>query len=281
MHCAIYNYDSFMMSHQEDVKERIEDCERRSIEEKLNRAKENPETRFVYQLPKDEEELTKGYLQDLKTLSELVDNIVFMVQEAPGTREWDIPHFYSIEYAADTLEKIRRIGLTPNATDVYIFGEVCFKMREVKTLAERFNLKIRMIPNLLQGGYGDDHPDNITAFWVRPEDLCLYSDFVDVIEFNFDEVGKQKVMYDIYFTHGKWEGPISLLVPGLAGVENRHFTRDFTEQRLNCKRICTLDLCHSCQRMMNIGQMLEGNNLITEFDHQEGVATVKDEDLSL
>lgn len=278
MHCAIYQYDSVIFSSHEHIKEFIDNYNRYTMEEKLLKAKENPEHRFVYFFDKDTE-FTSSFLQELRQLNKVRNNVVYMLDFIPAKElNIDFSHFLSFSFAAENLDQIKKMGLRSGLTDVYITGEVCFKMNDVSALAKQLDIKIRLIPNFPQALYREEDTEAITSFWIRPEDLHLYEPFVDVIEFLTEDIQLQKTFYDIYFVNKRWNKPLGILIPYLDKVQNHHLTEDFTLARLNCNKVCILNRCHLCHKMESMGSLLQKNQLGLAYNGKKILTNLRKEE---
>jgi hypothetical protein len=57
------------------------------------------------------------------------------------------------------------------------------------------NIKLRVFPNICQSSFSET--PSIKTFFIRPEDISIYSTFVDVFELITDEE-REQVIYKIY-----------------------------------------------------------------------------------
>ena len=79
--------------------------------------------------------------------------------------EWDELHQY-IDYGV---------------SDVYITNELGFYLPAVHKIANENKVKVRVFPNISQ--YNWDNMGGFKGFYIRPEDIDIYSEFIDVLEF--------------------------------------------------------------------------------------------------
>jgi len=92
--------------------------------------------------------------------------------------------------------------------------------------------------------------------WIRPEDLGLYEDYVDVVEFfpSFDKnldtwLKKERALYRIYAEEHEWPGNLSQIINNLGDRDatNRMIIPEFTRTRMFCGQKCTkTGSCHMC-----------------------------------
>lgn len=118
------------------------------------------------------------------------------------------------------------------------------------------NAKIRLIPNV---AYDDlyERENGITGTWVRPEDLKMYKEYCEAVEFPTGElvdVKREGALYRIYIEEHKWPGDLNMIITGLdcPGV-NRLILSEVSEKRLNCRQICkNRKTCHICERALSL-----------------------------
>lgn len=243
MYCAIKDFKDYdFLGETTTIKENIIDYTR-DIETILNKSKDIDF--LVVKLPLVSE-LEEIDLDNLKMLVDARENIRYMVKDSLVE---GLPCFYQFGIMnADTLERLTVLG-EMGVTDAYVAGELAFNMNEARLIANKYNIKIRVVPNLVQtGGIGFTllpQREHVNSFWIRPDDLELYKDYVDVIEF----VGgseKQHLFHKIYFIDKRWKANLGIVVAGLEEIYGLNIPREFTEARLNCKKKCLTDKCHFC-----------------------------------
>lgn len=118
-----------------------------------------------------------------------------------------------------------------------------FEMNRLKY----FKVKLRAIPNL---AYFDGYmrKNGVVGTWIRPEDLALYENYIDTIEFYAETKEKEKLLLDIYCDKKEWLGTLNDLVHNFdyKGFNNM-FDQEVAKRRLNCGQRCQKNnSCHSC-----------------------------------
>ena len=167
-----------------------------------------------------------------------------------------IPFFF-IE-GAGTLSQMRNFVDT-GVCDIYIVGDLGFDLQNVSEYLKENNVEVRIYPNIAQYNAMDSR----VAFFVRPNDLFLYENYVDIIEFA-GPLQKQKVLYDIY-TDEDWLGSLKDLILNFdLDIDNRDILPSYGLSRLNCKKKCLLDKCNMCHSIYNIAGELAKKELILE-----------------
>jgi len=74
------------------------------------------------------------------------------------------------------------IGLVnKKVSDIYITGSLGFELDKVAAIAHKNNVKIRVFPNYATSNWNEI--DSIYKFFIRPEDIGLYEQYVDICEF--------------------------------------------------------------------------------------------------
>ena len=116
-------------------------------------------------------------------------------------------------------------------------------------------IKIRALPNI---AYDDSYIRNngVAGTWIRPEDLLMYDDYIDVIEFQDANPQKEQALVRIYWQNREWPGDLRTLITNLqySGV-NYLLSSEITEKRLNCRQMCMANhkckICHTMLQLAN------------------------------
>lgn len=78
------------------------------------------------------------------------------------------------------------------------------------------NIKIRVSPSV-SPNTSPAASSKINNFFIRPEDISLYSDAIDVIDFNVFENEKEDTLFKIYKS-GSSNLPLEVLITGYKGT---------------------------------------------------------------
>lgn len=111
--------------------------------------------------------------------------------------------------------------------------------------------------------------------WIRPEDLDLYDDHVDVVEF-FPSVDKdldswlkkERALYRIYAEEHEWPGNLSQIINNLGDKDaaNRMIIPEFTETRMFCGQKCNkTGTCHMCDLAFRMADPERAKKYFEEF----------------
>ena len=177
-------------------------------------------------------------------------------QDCVDLAEMNIPYFF-IEgvNCLDDLESQVRLGVS----DVYILNELGFNLEKISDFCHKNNVQIRAYPNVAQSAA--KLPTNeLSKFFIRPDAVQLYEDYVDVFEF-FGPLDKQPVLYDIYRDE-RWLGNLNEVILGLNRVVNNQTIMPyFDTSRIKCNKRCNLSKCDICTAVEDLCKTLEEKGL--------------------
>ncbi len=144
---------------------------------------------------------------------------------------------------------------------MYICEELGFSLDKISAILHNNNIRVRVIPNICQSSFPETN--NLLTFFIRPEDLKYYFQFVDVFELLADEA-RQAVIYKIY-KQGYWAGPINQIIPSFKeeGVDGRFMMDYFGQIRSKCGKRCLYkpNSCNICYRFIDLSNVLKENKL--------------------
>ena len=108
---------------------------------------------------------------------------------------------------------------------------------------------VRAIPNVAYMD-GFKRENGIVGSWIRPQDLELYDNYIDIVEFkDCNDIEKEKLLIKIYFEDKEWLGQLRDLITnfdyqGFCGLINS----DLAKRRIKCKQRCQENgICHYCK----------------------------------
>ena len=168
------------------------------------------------------------------------------VAYAKDCKENNIPFYMG--YPVKTYYELR--ALKDLGVSYVRLGEpLFFEMDVIKT----FGIPVRAIPNV---AYIDGLPreDGVCGTWIRPEDLDLYEDYVEVIEFEDADMKKEQAMFRIYAEQKNWPGDLSMIITNLNHIGlNRIIVPNIAEKRLICGQRCQKSSnCKLCYRALTL-----------------------------
>lgn len=180
------------------------------------------------------------------------------MSEVDELTENDIQFFFSTPCSSfSLLDAMVGVGVS----DIYIYDELCYWMKDVRRVCDLTNIQIRMVVNTI--------PSNSPFKGIlarepiySPRDFFVLEKYIDVFEFDCGrpyEWGKFDVYYRAWLQEHDWWGdlaeinidldfdyPIKSQIPNIA------------ERKVNCHRVCSKGTaCHSCDDMVDIAKSLD------------------------
>ena len=188
-----------------------------------------------------------------------------------GSQAWEdlkkanIP-FY-IDSFCDNLSAFQLL-LNMGVSDILIGGDLGFSIKDVAEVAKSRNIAVRVICNLAQAPVGAVK-DQITSFFIRPEDVDVYSEYVDTFEildpkednYNID------VIYEVYANDKKWDGLLNeIILEYYLPTNSTYLIPSFVDRRLNCHKKCAFCKCNLCYELEKLSSTLEEKHLVIKAD---------------
>lgn len=127
-----------------------------------------------------------------------------------------------------------------------------FKMDKVKEL----KVAVRGVPNIAYDAYMPQ-PNGIFGSWIRPEDLDLYENYIDIIEFEDCDLAKERALYRIYKEDKAWPGELNMLISNFnyPGLNRLIPPTILTQRRLICGQKCQEgSACRLCENYIKLAQ---------------------------
>ena len=181
--------------------------------------------------------------------------------------EKNIIHYYSeLVTDWDTFNGF----LSLNVTDIFIGENICFYLEDLSQKAKNKNIALRTFCNVCQSPW--ENTSSLKTFFIRPEDINLYSKYIDTFEFFFDSINihKLNVLYEVYVKNKKWFGLLNEIIFDYKGQEdNRFIISYFGEKRINCKKRCSYEAnttCHICDNIIDLSKTLKDKGLIVSIE---------------
>lgn len=153
-------------------------------------------------------------------------------------------------------------------SDVYIGNNLGFELDKVAEVAHQNNVQIRVFPNVAQSSWKET--SGLKKFFIRPEDVTFYSDYVDVFEFWGADLKKQEIFYKIY-SKQEWFGSLNEIIYELnEELDSRYIIPRFAEKRVRCKKECLKGgKCQICDRIKELSHTLEEAHIIVDYNNKE------------
>lgn len=186
------------------------------------------------------------------TLQFAINEIVRYSDPAMSTKDIKLaairdccPHFMFRDIATNWEEFNFLLSTKPS--EIYVGYSIAFSMKDIKRRCDNEGVKVRAYANTAQKIWLEN--SDARQFFIRPEDVKLYEQYLDGIDFVGDAT-IQDVMFDIY-SKGEWAGDLDEIIVGLdTSINNITLPAPFGEYRLNCKKRCLVTgSCHLCDSM--------------------------------
>lgn len=146
--------------------------------------------------------------------------------------------------------------------DIYISGYLGFCLSDVRAAAHRYNdLVIRTIPNLAIAD--SPYTKEIYKFFIRPEDIDKYSDYIDVFEFYEFTDTAADVLYRAYGINKRWFGELREIIINIDNLDinNKHLPERFSS-RATCGKKCYR--CNLCGTLYETSKRLKDLKILIE-----------------
>lgn len=161
----------------------------------------------------------------------------------------NLPFYF--DYPICSWEELNVIIKNMKVTDIIIGGQLGFELPTTVNFIRKYNpdIHIRAIANLSTDI--NEFIDGLIGFYIRPEDLDIYSQYIDVIE--FIGLSKQDLFFDIYKS-GLYIGSLGQIIHGIdLIVDNTAVPPILAERRVNCERKCLRGYrCNLCNNFANV-----------------------------
>ena len=147
--------------------------------------------------------------------------------------------------------------LSLGVSDIYVTCELGFELDKISDIAKKNGIKVRCYANINQSTWRGEK--GLKGFFIRPEDVDFYSNYVDVLEF-YDAVDQQNVLYDVYFHSKEWNGKLREIIKSLNVDINNYYIlgSEFARRRSQCGKRCLKgSKCQLCERLLELANSLE------------------------
>lgn len=150
------------------------------------------------------------------------------------------------------------------ASEFFIGAQLGFDLPHCKAIASDLNMKVRSI-------YAYRVEDNpiYRSYWqyfIRPEDVPLYSKYIDTIEF-YGEPHIVNILVKAYRAE-RWNGPLNEIIPiNQKTYDSRYIIPQWGRRRVECNRKCMYgSSCSMCETLYDLSQSLEEAEIIIPSD---------------
>ncbi len=174
---------------------------------------------------------------------------------------------YDLGYSFMFVEGCRTWGdvykqLATGASDILIYGELGFDIVRLAEVVHTAGTRIRVIPDIAQASTKVPY-SGIRKFFIRPEDIDLYTPYVDTLFLSIWNGELAPTYYEIYHLDKEWFGPLKEIIFGLdSKIDSRNISSLFGRKRLHCNQECLKGgKCDICGTVEEVSEMLSDNGL--------------------
>ena len=180
-------------------------------------------------------------------------------------------------YPASSFWELRGL-IALNVDQVLLDAPLFFDLPKVKSICGS-KIELRAVVNKCYNSFLP-RENGICGTYIRPEDVDVYSAYIDHFEFDTNNsIKKEYALYKIYVRDKEWKGNLNILLTNLnANVDNRGFElipndeddeKAFAHRRMTCGQKCqNISPCNFCsntfQLINSIQDMAEKQNLQNE-----------------
>lgn len=171
---------------------------------------------------------------------------------------------YFWSYPVTTWYELRGL-IDLGVCQVLLDAPLYFQLPRVKRACG--DIEIRLVVNRCFNNYMP-RKEGVCGTYVRPEDVEIYSEYVDHMEFDTDHLQKEATLWNVY-NEGRWPGNLNLLLDYLVeNVDNRGLNilpsfeeKVFAKRRINCGQRCQEDSgnCHFCYSVFKLVNAIDKN----------------------
>lgn len=203
-----------------------------------------PDKRIVISIPKEKDKDVDWLMLAAWTEKLNITLALYDITDSDKANENNIPWFWAYEVTTwPEFESLIALG----ASQILLGEPLFFDLEEVNIKRANRNILIRKIANVAYNSYLP-RANGIKGAYLRPEDLRVYSRFIDIIEFEPRDLEEERTLLKIY-KEEKWNGNLNFLIKNLNyNIDNRGISEQFAERRQTCRQICYRNgHCHNCE----------------------------------
>lgn len=238
----------FLLEHQTQriniwIKDAEDFLENKDLEKFKAIQEKYPDLIFYFKLPDPDR---SNQRDSIKKLHKLIEE------------ETSFPYFFdTFVNNWDTLYGYLHKGVS----DMYITESLGFELNKVAKVLHDAGIRIRTFPNVCQTACKEI--PSLKTFFIRPEDVIYYEDYVDTLEF-FGYKNSIETVYKVYAIDKKWFGQLKELILGFnEDFDSRYIIPRFAEKRIRCGKECLKGgYCRICERVKDLSKVLEKNSLL-------------------
>lgn len=133
---------------------------------------------------------------------------------------------------------------------------------------DNYDITLRMCPNIAYYAH-IPRKDGVIGSWVRPEDVELYEEYIDVFEFEDCDIKKEETLYRVYAEQKNWPSDLNMLITNLDySAMGKLVLPEFATARTFCEQKCLKGLhCNLCYEFLNLANIDTVKNIIKQAEN--------------
>ncbi len=200
--------------------------------------------------------LLKGFSEKYQNIKLIIDfNNKDALEKVQNNK---LPFFFAD--LVSTVDKLHGL-MAYHPTDMYICEEFGFFLDKISKILHNNNIKVRVFPNICQSSF--PQTKSIKTFFIRPDDIKIYSTFVDVFEL-ISNKDRQETLLKVY-KQGEWLGKLKVIIPSFKDeLDNRYIFDSFGLIRSKCGKRCMYKpgSCTICDRFLDLADAFKENKIV-------------------
>lgn len=195
----------------------------------------------------------------LKELNEKYPNLHILIQQYNSDtlqilKDNNIKNYFFNTYAHNI--DIFYMLVNSGVSDIYVVESLGFELNKISKVAKDKGVRIRVYPNIAQASVNEI--PGLKKFFIRPEDIKDYEEYVDVCEFLYEDATCINC-FNIYKNMQEWFGNLREIISELdIDLDSRFILPRFGETRAKCGKRCFRgDPCHICELIQETAGTLE------------------------
>ena len=211
--------------------------------------------------------------EEIKAILLTRDNLYFKITPAQDFSIFvknSYPFFLSDQYQINSfwrLADVLRLGVS----DVYIAEDLCYKLKQVKSLCDDYNVRLRIVLNHIPA-YSYTKQWDPTSPWFTPENFDELSKHFDIAEFDlYNSWNRFDTLYKIWFEDKVWREDIKFLNFDLGiNIPGETFVSDVCEYKMNCGHRCIErnDTCNKCEQYVEFAKTMKEKGYELDFNKE-------------
>lgn len=214
---------------------------------------DDPELRkkkFIITIPKETEDID---WIELEVFSSKINLVIALenIRYSRGCKDHNLKFYWA--YPITTFYELRGL-IYLGVSELLLGAPLYFDLERVKYEGK----PIRLVANVCFDGY-IPRPNGICGTYVRPEDVPVYEKYVDTLEFDVDDLKKEKALLKVYQEDKNWPGNLNLILTNFGeNIDNRAIPDLFGEARTQCRQNCQSGgRCKLCFTSVQLSKTLD------------------------